>query len=225
MTFKLDLMKKLTLLFTIFIFPVILAAQTQDEPEQLKSDQTVHSKGDFSISASPDILFDTPNGSFIAGGLKLRVFVGKRFSFDSDVLFGRHFMQIAPGIIGIPAILLGYEMGFGIEEGDNTFEEFLIMGVLIVLSVEHFAYHIPVKGYTDISPYVSLLRFRQFSNVADSENDDGIEGSACFAVGLEVNKYFKKFVVSPYADYSVGYSGPIHGVTCGINFGYYFSSK
>jgi len=218
-------MKKLPLMLAIFLFPVILAAQLQDETEQLNSDQTVHSKGDFSIAASPAILFDTPNGSVIAGGLKLRVFVGKRFSFDSDVLFGKHFLQIAPGIVGIPAILLGYGMGFGIEEEDNTFEEFLIMGALIVLSVEHFAYHIPVKGHADISPYLSLLRFRQFTNVADSENDDGAESSACFAVGIEINKYFKKFIISPYADYSAGYSGNMHGVTCGINFGYYFSSK
>jgi hypothetical protein len=116
-------------------------------------------------------------------------------------------------------------LGFGTTEEDYTFTEFIIMGVLMVLSVEHFAYHIPYKGYIDISPYVSLLRFRQFTNVANSENADGVEGSACFAVGLEVNKYFKKFILSPYADYSIGYSGPIRGFTCGINFGYYFSYK
>ena len=219
------MMKKLLLTFSIFLFSVVLVAQIQDEPEQLNFGQTVHSKKDVSISASPDILFNTLNGNIIAGGLKLRVFVGKRFSFDSDIMFGRHFMQLAPGIIGIPAILFGYELGFGSEEGDNTFAEFIIMGVLMVLSVEHFAYHIPVKGYIDISPYVSLLRFRQFTNVANSENADGVEGSACFAVGLEVNKYFKKFILSPYADYSIGYSGPIRGFTCGINFGYYLSYK
>jgi hypothetical protein len=210
---------------SIFLFSVVLVAQIQDEPEQLNSGQTVHSKKDISISASPDILFNSLKRNIIAGGLKLRMFVGKRFSFDSDIMFGRHFMQLAPGIVGIPAILLGYELGFGSEEGDNTFEEFIIMGVLMALSVEHFAYHIPIKGYTDISPYVSFLRFRQFTNVANSENADGFEGSACFAVGLEVNKYFKKYILSPYADYSIGYSGPIRGFTCGINFGYYFSYK
>jgi hypothetical protein len=218
-------MKKLLLTFSIFLFSVVLVAQIQDEPELLNSGQTVHSIRDVCISASPDILFNTQNGNIIAGGLKLRAFVGKRFSFDSDIVFGRHFMQIGPGIIGIPAILLGYELGFGIEEGDKTFEEFIIMGVLMVLSVEHFAYHIPLKGFIDISPYVSLLRFRQFTNNVNSENDEGVEGSACFAVGLEVNKYFRKLILSPYADYSIGYSAPIHGFTCGINFGYYFSYK
>jgi hypothetical protein len=218
-------MKKLLFTFSIFLFSAALVAQIQDKPEELNPGLTVHSKKDFSISASPDILFNTPNGNIIAGGIKLRVFVGKRFSFDSDVMFGQNFMQLSPGVIGIPAILLGYELGFGSDEEDNSFAEFLIMGALMVLSVEHFAYHIPVKGYIDISPYMSLLRFRQFTNVANSENADGIEGSACFAAGIEVNKYFKKFILSPYADYNVGYSGPIHGFTCGINFGYYFSYK
>ena len=201
-----------------------MVAQIHDEPVLLNSGQTVHSKKDISISASPDILFNTPNGNIIAGGLKIRIFVGARFSFDSDIMFGRHFMQLAPGIIGIPALLLGYELGFGTEE-DQSFTEFLILGALIVLSVEHFAYHIPLKGYTDISPYVSLLRFRQFTNVANSGNADGVEGSACFAVGLEINKYFKNFILSPFADYSIGYSGPIRGFTCGISFGYYLSNK
>jgi hypothetical protein len=218
-------MKKLLLAFCIFLISLVLFAQAKDEPVQLNEGQTVHSKKDFSISASPNFLFTTPNGNMIAGGLKIRVFAGKRFSFDSDIMFGQHFMQLAPGIIGLPAILLGYEMGFGTGEEDNTFTEFIIMGVLMVLSAEHFAYHIPVKGFTDISPYISLLRFRQFTNVANSENADRIEGSACFATGLEINKYFKNLVLSPYADYSKGYSGPIHGFTVGINLGYCFSNK
>jgi hypothetical protein len=218
-------MKKLLLIFSLILFPAGLFAQIQDESERLNSGQTVHSKRDVSISASPNILFNTLNGTLMAGGLKLRVFAGERFSFDTDMMFGRNFVQLAPGIVGLPAILLGYELGFGSGEEDNTFTEFLIMGALILLSVEHFAYHIPVKYYTDISPYVSLLRFRQFTNVTNSENTDGFENSACFAVGLEVNKYFKKFVLSPYADYSIGYSGPIRGFTCGINFGYYLSYK
>jgi hypothetical protein len=218
-------MKKLLLTSGILIYSLVLIAQVQDETVQLNPDHTVHSKKDVSLSASPNILFNTPNGNIIAGGLKIRAFVGKRFSFDSEIMFGQHFMQLAPGIIGIPAVLLGYELGFGTEETDKTFTEFLIMGMLMVLSAEHFAYHIPVKNKTDISPYMSFLRFRQFTNVTNSENADGIEGSACFAAGLELNKYIKNFVLSPYIDYTKGYSGPIHGFTIGINMGYYFSNK
>ena len=96
-------MKKLLFTFSIFLLSVVMVAQIQDEPELLNSGQTVHFKKDVSISASPDILFNTLNGNIIAGGLKIRVFVGERFSFDSDIMFGQNFMQLAPGIIGIPA--------------------------------------------------------------------------------------------------------------------------
>jgi hypothetical protein len=61
--------------------------------------------------------------------------------------------------------------------------------------------------------------------VENSKNSDGVESAACFAAGLEVIKYFKRFVLSPYVDYCTGYSGPIHGFTCGINCGYYFPSR
>lgn len=218
-------MKKLLITFAISIFSVVLYAQIQDETANLNLNKTIHHKKDVSISASPNFLLNTLKGDILAGGLKIRMFVGERVSLDSDIMFGSNFMQLAPGIIGIPAILLGYQLGFGSEEEDKTLTEFVIMGVLMILSLEHVAYHIPVKGKTDISPYVSLLRYRQFRNVATSLNDDKIEGSACFAVGLEVNKYFNKFLLSPYADYSVGYAGPIRGFAFGINFGYSFSYR
>jgi hypothetical protein len=216
-------MNKLFFTLSIFLISEILLAQQQEEHVVLNPGHTVHFKKDVSISASPGLLFNTPNGDLFAGGLKIRAFVGNRFSFDSDIMFGRDFMQLCPGIIGIPAILLGYQLGFGFEEGD--FAEFLIMGALMLMSAEHFAYHIPVRGKTDISPYVSLLRFRQFTNIPDSEIPDDINGGLCFATGLEVNKYFGNFILSPYADYSIGYAGTFRGFTCGLNLGYYIPNK
>jgi hypothetical protein len=218
-------MKSLLLSLGILIFSNIMVVKAQVEPDSLLSGLTVHSAKDFSISASPDILFSTPNGRVFSGGLKIRAFAGKRFSFDSDILLGKNFMQIGPGIIGIPALLFSNGLGFGTDEGDQSFQEFLIMSAFILLSAEHFAYHIPIKNYTDISPYVSLLRFRQFTNVPGSQNTDGVEGSACFAAGLEINKYINRFMLSPYIDYSTAYSGAFRGFTCGVNFGYYVSNK
>ena len=212
-------MEKLLPILCIFLITEVLIAQEQDEPVLMNSGQTIHSRSDFSISASSGFLVNSPIGNVIAGGLKIRVFVSKRFSFDSEIMFGRHFLQLAPGIIGIPAVLFGGTLGSGTEEDGQSFSEFLIIGAFIILSVEHFAYHIPVNKFVDISPYVSLLRFRQFENAAISENADGVESSACFAVGLELNKYLKKFILSPYVDYGVAYSGAIRGFTYGINFG------
>ena len=217
-------MKKYSLTFSLFLVSSLLYAQIVEKPEHKIPCQIIHSKKDVSISLSPNILFNTPNGRIIAGGMQIRMFVGSRFSFDSDILIGRDFLQLGPGIFGLPALLLGYNWSFGTGEEDNTFTEFLIMGIAVLLSAEHFSYHIPVMNNTEISPYVSFLRFRSFSNDKNSENGYG-ESSACFAAGLEINKYFRRFILSPYIDYSLGYSGTIHGFTSGINFGYYFPGR
>jgi hypothetical protein len=214
-------MESLLLSLGILIFSDIMVVKAQVEVDSLASGLTVHSTRDFSISASTCLLLNSPNGNVFSAGLKIRAFVGKRFSFDSEILFGKNFMQIGPGIIGIPALLFSDGIGFGSDEGEQSFQEFLIISALIVLSAEHFTYHIPAKNNTDISPYVSLLRFRQFTNVPGSQNADGVVGSACFGAGLEINKYLNNFIISPYIDYSSAYSGAFRGITCGINLGYY----
>jgi hypothetical protein len=52
-----------------------------------------HSFGDLSISASPTIFFNTPNGVQLAGGLRLKFFMSKRISFDTDLVFGRDYIH------------------------------------------------------------------------------------------------------------------------------------
>jgi hypothetical protein len=107
------------------LFSAVLYAQTQEEPELKNTGQIVHFKKDVSISLSPNILYNTPNGRIIAGGIKIRMFAGKRFSFDSDLLIGHDFLQIGPGIIGLSALLSGFDWSFGTEEGDHTFPELI----------------------------------------------------------------------------------------------------
>ena len=151
--------------------------------------------------------------------------MGERFSFDTDLLLGRNFMQLGPGILGLPALLLGFDWSFGNGEEDNSFGEFLIMGIAAILSAEHFSYHIPLKNTTDLSPYVSLLRLRSFGTEDNSGNEIGAPARLCFGAGLELNKYFGRFLISPYVDYTVGYAAPIHGITCGVNLGYYIPAR
>jgi hypothetical protein len=218
-------MKEFFLIFSLFLFPIVLYSQTQEEPELGNSGQIVHDKKDASISLSPNLVFDTPNGRTFAGGFKLKTYLGKRFSFDSDLLFGRDFMQFSPGFLGVLCLLSGFDWSFGPGEDDNTFAEFLMMGISVLLSAEHFSYHIPVTNNTEISPYISLLRFRGFTMEENSDKGKSYESSACFAAGIEVNKYFNRFILSPYVDYSIGYSRPFHGFACGINFGYYFPHR
>jgi hypothetical protein len=218
-------LKKSFLTFILFLFSALLYAQNLEDPDPENNDQIVHNKRDASISLSPNLVFDTPNGRTFAGGIKLKTYLGKRFSFDSDLLFGRDFTQFGPGILGVTALILGFDWSFGTGDEDNSFAEFLTMGIAVLLSVEHFSYHIPVMNDTEISPYVSLLRLRNFKSSDNPEIVNGIEVTPCFAAGLEINKYFNRFILSPYVDYCKGYSRPIHGFSCGINFGYYFPNR
>jgi hypothetical protein len=115
------------------------------------------------------------------------LFVGKRFSLDSDLIIGRNYSRFGPGIIGLPLWYFGTNLGFDSDHEDNSISNFLFLSAIMILSGEHFAYHIPVKNTTDISSYISLLRFKQMQDARNSENQDKMESSTCFALGIEIN--------------------------------------
>jgi hypothetical protein len=46
-----------------------------------------------------------------------------------------------------------------------------------------------------------------------------------FASGLQINKYFGRFVLSPYAEYNIGYEDHISGFNIGVYCGIYFPGK
>src|SRR5664280_1116984 len=109
--------------------------------------------------SAPSLLYNTPNVLQLAGGFKLRMFLGKRVSFDTDMVFGRDYIHAGPGIIGIPAwILVVYS--FGNESDDSPISELLFIAATMVLSAEHTPLHFPVRNSFDISPYLSLLRYK-----------------------------------------------------------------
>ena len=217
-------MKKFLLISCIILSALKIFGQSQNDLNSQTTDRTSHSFGDVSISASPNILFGSTDETIIAGGMKLRMFVGKRFSFDSDLLIGQNYVHFGPGIIGLPLWYFGTNLGFGSGD-ENSFASFLFMGAMMLLSAEHFAYHIPIQNNTDISPYLSLLRFKQVTGLQDPKYSDGINSSVYGAIGVEMNKYFKRFVFSPYVDYDISYSGQGHGINIGLNLGYYIPAR
>lgn len=221
-------MKKiLSILFVAFTFPFVIFAQDDIFTASEYEPGIIHRKRDFSISLSTAYLAaNTPYNSSLSGGLKMRMFLGERFSFDSGFLIGKEHSQWGLGTIGLPLWMLG--MGIIYDEDDaisTEFQKTIIFGIVMLLSAEHMAYHIPVQENMELSPYVSFLRIKQFSNVETHEHPDEYDGGACFSVGLELNHYMKKFVVSPYLDYNIAYSGDFRGFNVGINMGYYFPSK
>lgn len=224
-------MKQILFVFVFALLNVTLLGQFQSYQYNNTSITTgrYHSFRDISISISPNLLLNTPNGTQFAGGVKLRMYLGKRISFDSDLLFGQNYLHFGPGIIGIPLWYFFLENNFDDddfgEDNSSTLSDILFNGVIMLLSFEHTAYHIPVRNYIDISPYVSLLRFRILTDYEYSTNHNMEINQACFAVGLEVNKYYNRFLISPYAEYNIGYSDHMSGLYFGIYCGFYIPSK
>jgi hypothetical protein len=215
-----------TLLFTmlIIVLPAGLFSQSQTDPKEWSLGNNGHKFRDASISISPDILFNAPNGTQFAGGLKLRMFFSKRVSFDADLVIGRGYTHFGLGLIGLPVWYIVSKPS-GNTFHNQSLSDFLATAAVMVLSLEHTAYHIPVTKDFEISPYVSVLRFKSLNDNEPNNDPDGKEFQPAFAAGLEVNKYFKKFVLSPYAEYNIGYNDHIPGFYTGIYCGIYLPGK
>jgi hypothetical protein len=163
----------------------------------------------------------------MAGGAKIQLFLNDRFSLDADLVFGRDYVHLSPGLIGLPLLLLAKGSNEGLSFGgdDGSFTDFLISVALIAISFEHISYHVPLKNNLDISPYLSLLRYK-YAYEHGKYSDLNFTGEQMsFATGVQFNKYFGRFVLAPYAEYNIGYSDHISGYNIGLYCGVYLPGK
>jgi len=180
-----------------------------------------HSLGQSILSISPTFLLNTPNGVQFAGGIKFQLFLGKRLSIDADLAFSKDYFHLGPGVIGVPIGLLGQSF----DDEDAPLQSFLFSLAALALSFEHLSYHIPVNDDFDISPFVRLLRYKssyKHNNLSDS---DFIGQQLSFASGVQINKYFGRFVFSPYFEYNIGYKDLDSRFNMGIYLGICFKNK
>ena len=210
----------LIVLLCVILFSTAIC---QENPVEVpvKYPMPEYSFGDFSLSLSPNLLCNTPNGVQLAGGFKMNAYVCKWLSFETDVVAGREYFHFGFGIVGIPIFLLFLSQGTQAE----TFGTLLLEILLVTLSAEHVAGHIPVKNAIDISPYISLLRLKYSYKYGEYDSFDYAGDQACGAIGLQLNKYFNRFYISPYAEVNLGYEDHIPGVNIGIYCGFYFYGK
>jgi len=213
-------MKNLLIISVLILYSGSLFSQSKNETEPQSLKFTTHSPGDVSISLSGSKLFNNPYEPVVAGGFKMRIFVGKRISFDADLLVGKDYIHFGPGIFGLPLWFFGTKL---FNSDDDSLDGGGFFGlIMMILSAEHVAYHFPIQNSTDVSPFVSMLRFKQLNiddiNVAKEDN----YAHASFVAGFEVNQYFKRFMLSPYMEYNIAYDGYFQGFNFGINLGYYF---
>jgi hypothetical protein len=211
-----------TFLILSALCPVVISQNNTQAPLQV-SDRISHSLGDLSFSGAPVVLFNTPNGTQFAGGFKMRIFMGRRFSFDADIVFSRDYLHTGAGIIGIPLWML--TLGSSVSDEESTFSEFLLKIAAMALSAEHFAYHAPVAKDFELSPYISVLRYKYANRYANYSDTTFISDQLNFAAGIELNKYYKHFLLSPYIEFNIGYKDHIPGVNVGIYCGVFIPNK
>jgi len=182
---------------------------------------TKHSLGQSILSISPTVLLNTPNGVQLAGGIKFQLFLGKRLSIDADLVFSKDYFHLGPGIIGVPIGL----WGLSFDDEYAPIQSFLFSVAAIALSFEHLSYHLPVNDDLDISPYVSMLRYKSSYEHKNPSDPDFIGEQLSFASGVQINKYYGKFVFSPYCEYNLGYKDLDSRFNMGIYLGIYFIGK
>jgi len=223
-------MKKFLLICFLFIGYSCLVTYSQFEYYKPDTTRNQHRAGEIIVSASPNVLIKTPNGSQLAGGIKLQVFISKRFSLDADLVFGRDYVHAGPGLIGLPLGLIAWSNVFvndgtlfGNDEGSLT--DFLFSLAAVALSFEHISYHIPMKNNLDISPFLSLLRYKSAYEYGNYSDPAFIGEQLSFASGVQINKYFGRFILSPYAEFNIGYRDHIPGYNFGIYCGIHFPGK
>jgi hypothetical protein len=216
-------MKTLITLFILIAACPAVICQNQTESVPQVSDRITHDVGDLSFSGSPTLLFDTPNGTQFAGGLKMRIFMGKRISFDADIVFGRDYLHTGPGIIGIPLWILF--LGSSVSDEESTFTEFLMKIAAMALSAEHLAYHAPLRKDIEMAPYISVLRYKYANRYGNYSDSTFISDQFSFAAGIEWNKYYKHFLLSPYVEFNIGYQDHLPGINAGVYCGIFIPNK
>jgi len=211
---------RITFVFTA-LFLVISAANAQEMPGSSGNRFTLpaHNVGDFTLSAAPVILFNTPNGNQFGGALKISMFVGKHVSFDSDFAFANYYWHGGPGLIGIPLWL------FAMNSESLNLDYFIVKLLFMILSAEHITFHVPVNNRFEISPYLSLLRYKSAREIGNNDNPRFAGDQLTFATGIELNKYFNRFRLSPYVEYQVGYKDKLGGINAGVWLGIYIFAR
>jgi hypothetical protein len=214
-------MNRFLIVFSFIILSPGVFSQEMYPAQNRKYTLPEYAFGDFSISVSPNLLCNTPNGMQLAGGLKMNAYICKWISFDADFVAGRDYFHFGPGIAGIPLFMLF--LSGGIQE--NISGLLLLEVFIIALSAEHVAGHIPIKEIIDFSPYVSLLRFKYSYKYGEYNSFDYAGDQVSYAIGIQLNKYFNRFYISPYAEVNAGYEDRIPGYNIGIYCGFYFYGK
>ena len=182
--------------------------------------------GEFTVGISPVILDYDASGLQAAGILNMQFYLSKWFSIDAGLGLARDYVHIGPGVIALPFWLF-----YNINQNENdegtslnreTFQKVIFISVVTLLSLEHFSLHIPLNERSALSPYLSLLRYRS-AYLSDGSMPVNVSHEQfCFASGVKLDNYCGKFLISPFAEYNIGYQDHKSGFIGGVAFCYRF---
>ncbi len=185
--------------------------------------------GDASIGFSPIFLGNTANGSQFGGSVNMQIYLAKWFSLDADLAFSKNYVHLGPGTIALPVwmVMMLTGPGDGVDLNRESISMAFFVAAITIMSLEHFSIHIPTGPKSDLSPYMSLLRFRSSYPLEVSLPGTRTYDQFCFATGVKLDNYLGRFLVSPFMEYNIGYkdhiSGFIGGLTC--SYGFYLGGR
>jgi hypothetical protein len=202
---------------------LIFSTAYSQEKSTIDNNSRMPAFGDFTIGVSPILIGNTANSLQLGGSGNVQLYLSKWFSLEADLSFARNYFHLGPGIIAIPFWLF-FQLDNEDDEGNSlnreTFQSALIIAAVTILSLEHFSVHFPVAEEAVVSPYISLLRYRSSYNSETNKDDSRIAEQFCFASGIKLDKYSGRFVVSPFAEYNIGYADHISGFMAGVTLSF-----
>jgi hypothetical protein len=199
--------------------PVLFALAQEINGDSLQT--SLHAPGDMIVEISPNIITNNIEGSRFAGGFNFEYFVSRRVNFNGYLFIGNGFGHLNLGLLTLPAFVLLGSKGPGTEI--HSFQDFVLMVVLLVTVFENPSIHFPVSSGSDFSLNVSPLRI--IWDKVKTDASKGTQAQMAFAAGIRYNKYFGRFVLSPYGEFCFGYSDFNPGINAGIHLGLYIPDK
>jgi len=220
-------LKRIKLIFLVVsVCSAIMFYPVYSQEAYVNATYPEHHFMDMSVAISPNMLFNRPGGSQLAGGINFQIFLFKFMSVESDLILAKNYLHFGPGSFVLPLWMLLYHVPglweFPFYLDGNSYELILFMFLFTIISAEHTAFHIPLNNHTCLSPYISFLRFRSAVPYLDIDNN---KLQLSFASGIKLNRYMGRFMISPYLEYNIGYYDHLSGFNAGIYLGIYIPQK
>lgn len=221
--FRICIFLRIRFLHIIVGLIILLPARrsTAQDSVSVNSIQTINQPSDIIVELSPVLISVNRDNPSFGGGLNLQYYISKRVNLNGYLVISGKYGHFNLGIISVP-LLIAFESPEGI--GSENLEEFLLQLLLLVTVFENPSFHIPLNASTDFSVYAGVLRFIFDERNIPAGSTDNNSFLACY-FGLRLNRYFGRFVLTPYGEVSFRYRDFSPSVNAGLHLGYLIPGK